>query len=125
MDRAQPDILIVEDDAELAALYQFLLQQEGWSSEIIDHGRTALERLDTPPLPRLILLDLLLPQIDGSQILKKSRRLEPAPPVVVVSALGARQREESLRLGAQAYFPKPFDPHQLLNTLRALVPPSD
>ena len=111
-------ILLVEDDELLRGAMQLVLEWEGYRVACAGDGREALDFLRAGETPALILLDVMLPVLDGWQFRREQRR-DPelaAIPVVVVSALDAADCPE-----ADAHVRKPFDPRQLLEAIRRQV----
>ena len=108
-------ILLVEDDELLRGAMKMVLEWEGYRVACAGDGREALDFLRAGETPALILLDVMLPVLDGWQFRQQQRR-DPdlaKVPVVVVSALDAADCPD-----ADAYVRKPFDPQQLLETIR-------
>jgi two-component system response regulator CpxR len=113
-------ILVVDDDVELASLLREFLQREGFDVEFAHSGTVGLEmamrgRFD------LIVLDVMLPGLDGFEIL---RRLRPHShvPVLMLTARGEDvDRIVGLELGADDYLPKPFNPRELVARIRAIL----
>jgi len=106
-------VLIVEDDRDLSDLLVQLLTLEGYSVSAVDNGRDALDYLNRLESPRLILLDLMMPIIDGVEFLRRRRgnpRLR-AVPVVVLSAL---DRAGAAEFCDVEYLEKPLDFERLL-----------
>src|SRR5262245_30040439 len=121
-------VLIVEDDVDQGRLIADLLRDEGLEPRVVTNGRAGLEVLRDWP-PRVILLDLMLPDIDGgafraAQVDMPTRR---DVPVILLSATHARNvRTQVEALGAAAGFEKPFDVEELLDAvLRICREPSD
>ena len=106
-------ILVVDDDAKIVSLVRTYLEREGY--EVIDarDGRSALAAINRHD-PLLVVLDLMLPEIDGLSVLRAVRR-QTEVPVVILSARGTVQdRIEGLAIGADDYVPKPFSPAELV-----------
>lgn len=113
-------ILLVDDDAELCSLLTEFLQREGFSVECEHEGNRGLDRALQPAVD-LVLLDVMLPGIDGFEIL---RRLRPQSkvPVLMLTARGEDvDRIVGLELGADDYLPKPFNPRELAARIRAIL----
>ena len=112
-------VLLVEDDLEIRDILQDLLEAEGYDVIPASHGRQALEFLrGSRELPDLVVLDLMMPLVDGTQVLasmKKDPKLAPIP-VVVLSAV-ARERPE----GAAAFLRKPIPLQKFFDTIRGFV----
>jgi CheY-like chemotaxis protein len=117
----QKKVLLVEDDLEIRDVLQDLLEAEGYDVIPASHGRQALDYLEGAPaegLPDLVVLDLMIPLVDGRQVLaamKRDPRLSPIP-VVVLSA-ATRERP----VGAAAFLPKPIPLQTLFETIRGFV----
>jgi len=118
---AQKKVLLVEDDLEIRDILQDLLEAEGYDVIPASHGRQALEFLSASPteaLPDLVVLDMMMPLVDGSQVLasmKSDPKLSPIP-VVVMSAV-ARERPA----GAAAFLRKPIPLQKLFDTIRDFI----
>jgi DNA-binding response OmpR family regulator len=110
--------LIVEDDADTREMLEKLLELEGYHVEVATNGRHALERLNDGLEASVIVLDLMMPVMDGWQFrLEQSRDAALAAiPVIVVSASG---RERLERIDANAYMTKPLDLEELLARITA------
>ena len=111
-------ILIVEDDADNASALRDVLQDEGYVVTRANNGAEALRQLKTGQLPGLILLDLMMPEMDGSQLVKAVRE-EPSfahIPLVVLSASG-RAAERTAALAVDRFLHKPVDLTQLLDVI--------
>jgi len=116
-------ILIVEDEADIQELIRYTLKREGYVVEAADSGEKGLD-LARQKKVDLILLDLMLPTIDGLEVCKllKGNEATAAIPIIMLTAKG----EESdiitgLELGADDYIPKPFSPRVLVARLRAVL----
>jgi two-component system, chemotaxis family, chemotaxis protein CheY len=118
---AQKKVLLVEDDLEIRDILQDLLEAEGYDVIPASHGKQALEFLAAAPLedlPSLVVLDMMMPLVDGSQVLasmKSDPKLSPIP-VVVLSAV-ARERPA----GAAAFLRKPIPLQKFFDTVRNFV----
>jgi DNA-binding response OmpR family regulator len=113
-------ILVVDDDAKIVRLVQTYLEREGYRVTVAHDGRTALAAMALDP-PALVVLDLMLPEVDGLSVLRAVRRRDVTP-VIVLSARGtARDRVEGLEQGADDYVPKPFSPAELVLRVRRLL----
>ncbi len=101
-------VLIVDDEPEALNLVRRLLEADGFQVHIAEDGDTALDLFDRVR-PELVLLDILLPTIDGIELLKVMRARDPVPAIVMVSALTSeRIMLEALLAGADEYISKPF-----------------
>jgi CheY-like chemotaxis protein len=121
---AGPFLLIVEDDPLGAASLADVLHHGGIASHVTATGEEALDFLRRGPAPSLILLDLLLPGIDGWEFLRR-QRADPAiasiPVVVITGAPDAPEPPPEIEVAA--YFTKPYDPLWLLETVRRYFGP--
>jgi DNA-binding response OmpR family regulator len=117
-------ILVVEDEADLVWVVRFNLELEGYRTYVAPNGRTALELLEELE-PDVMLLDLMMPVMDGWAVLTEIRRRRlPTPHVVVVSARTAQgDRRRAEEFAVDAFIAKPFDMEELLTTIRSLLPP--
>ncbi len=116
-------ILIVDDEINILNLVQYTLQQKGYIVETAKDGEFAL-KLARTSTPHLVLLDLMLPGIDGldvCQLLKSDKRTEDIP-IIILSAKGEeRDIITGLELGASDYITKPFSPKMLVARVRAVL----
>ncbi|MBS1252120.1 MAG: Alkaline phosphatase synthesis sensor protein PhoR [Anaerolineales bacterium] len=113
-------ILVVEDEPAIAELLRYQLEKDGYTVTIASTGEGALRAAHQSP-PDLITMDILLPDIDGFETI---RRLQDAAttrdiPIVVVSIV--QDEEQALQLGVDAYLTKPIDEQRLLNTIAGLL----
>ena len=116
----QPRILVVEDDtASRTALAQCLREEQCTVYEAAD-GVAGLE-LAGRETPQLVILDLMLPKLDGIHVLEKLRQSSAVPVIVVSARRGENDRVEALNLGADDYLTKPFTVRELLARIRAVL----
>lgn len=116
-------ILCVEDEHDLSALVQFHLELAGFAVVTAASGRAALEAVSRCQ-PDLILLDLMLPDIDGfgvCEILRRSAVTATIPIMMVTAWATPEARGISLDLGALDYIQKPFNPSELVNRVKRLL----
>src|SRR5947208_4568365 len=114
-------ILVVEDEKRIADFLTRGLQGAGYAVDAAPNGATALEFIHGADYD-LIILDIMLPDIDGLKVLEKIRNLKVGPPVLILSARGAvDDRVKGLELGADDYLTKPFAFVELLARARALL----
>ena len=113
-------ILIVEDDGNIAQLLHLYLEKEGFEAQIADNGGKAVE-LFRSFAPDLVLLDIMLPVMDGWSVLKKIRA-ESKTPVIMLTAKGETDdRITGLEQGADDYIVKPFETKEVLARIRAVL----
>ena len=113
-------ILVAEDDRKQAELIRLYLEREGHSVMLVHDGRTALERIRAVA-PDLVVLDLMMPRLDGLDVARITRT-EGSVPIIMVTA---RSTEDDvllgLDLGADDYITKPFSPRELAARVRAVL----
>lgn len=119
----KPVILVVEDEADIADLIRYNLEKEGFRTATAADGEKALERIQSSP-PALVVLDLLLPKLDGLAVCREMRR-DPRTRAVPVLMLTARSEEMDKLAGFEAgtddYLTKPFSPRELVARVKALL----
>ena len=114
-------ILIVEDEPKLAALVARALREEGHAADIAGNGEDALWMADAAPYDAIVL-DIMLPGVDGIEVLRRLRAQQLWTPVLLLTARDAVQdRVGGLDAGADDYLTKPFSFEELLARLRAIV----
>jgi two-component system phosphate regulon response regulator PhoB len=120
----KPLILIVDDEVELARTVAYSFEQEGFVTRHAASGKTAVEAALQSPAPDLILLDLMLPDLNGTEVCRELRRHETTRSVPIVF-LTARDNEidrvVAFELGADDYVAKPFSVRELMLRVRALL----
>jgi two-component system alkaline phosphatase synthesis response regulator PhoP len=118
----QTSVLVVDDEPQVVWMLQFSLEAEGFQTFAARDGRTALDEL-RQHRPQLMLLDIMMPVMDGWSVLQEIRDLPEGerPRVVVVSARATlRDRAKAAELGAIAFVAKPFNVDDLLGVLNRL-----
>ncbi|NNI31053.1 response regulator [Pasteurella multocida] len=114
-----PKILLVDDDVELIELLAELLTLEGFEIDMANNGLQALQKLDLSY--DLVLLDIMMPVLNGVETLKKIRQ-EFSVPVIMLTACGDDiDRILGLELGADDYIPKPFNDRELVARIKAIL----
>ncbi|HKF00374.1 MAG TPA: response regulator [Actinomycetes bacterium] len=116
-------VLIVDDDRVIQELLRVNLELEGYQVEIASDGEEALRRFEAFR-PELVLLDIMMPRLDGWQVARrlKEREAARAVPVVVVSARAQdADMQRGSEIGVAAYVTKPFDPIVLMDVVRRLL----
>ncbi|MDH3518580.1 MAG: response regulator transcription factor [Acidimicrobiia bacterium] len=114
-------VLVVEDDERIAASIRRALAYEGYSVMVVHDGGTALEEARSRP-PDLLLLDLMLPGIDGIEVCRRLREAGDTFPILMLTARdGVSDRVGGLDAGADDYLVKPFAYEELLARVRALL----
>lgn len=113
-------ILVVDDDAKILTLVRTYLEREGLAVVVAGNGREALQAFHQH-LPRLVVLDLMLPELDGFALLRILRE-DTDVPVLILSARGsAADRVYGFNEGADDYLPKPFSPAELVVRVKAIL----
>ena len=113
-------ILAVDDEKRMVRFIQLNLEQDGFQVVTAYNGSEALEQVRTQ-LPDLILLDIMMPDINGFEVLKKIREVNTVP-VIMLTAKGEEDdRIQGLELGADDYITKPFSPRELVSRIRAVL----
>ena len=114
-------VLIVEDEVRLAATLQDLLEMEGYTADICHDGESGLDNALTS-IYDVILLDVMLPKMDGFTVLRRLRAEGGSTPVLMLTARSeVTDKVTGLDSGADYYLTKPFEPRELLACVRALV----
>jgi len=113
-------ILLIEDDARLAAMIAEYLGDAGLRVTIAPGGEPGLGRLAREPFDAVVL-DLMLPDIDGLEVCRRLRATSDLPVLMLTARGDAADRIVGLELGADDYLPKPFEPRELLARLRAIL----
>jgi DNA-binding response OmpR family regulator len=116
-------ILIVEDDPDIAELMARYLDKAGFVTERAASGRDALHAVGARP-PELIVLDLMLPHVDGLEVcrlLRANEKTTAIPIIMVTARADESERIVGLELGADDYLAKPFSPNELVARVRALL----
>jgi CheY-like chemotaxis protein len=113
-------VLVVEDDAGTRELVRQALESNGYTVEVAPDGRKALEIVAADP-PALVVLDVMLPVMDGFSVVERMKTELPGggPPVVMLTIVD--EPERAARLGVEAYLHKPFDTDELLRRVRRLA----
>jgi DNA-binding response OmpR family regulator len=120
MNQMSKKILVVEDDPDIAGLIQIHLQDLGYVVEIATNGAEALDRLSADDYA-LVVLDIMLPEIDGFEVCRRIRQTDPRTPILVLSARTEEvDRVLGLELGADAYMTKPFSLRELVARIKAI-----
>ncbi len=122
MSQSEPShrILIVDDEPRLIRLMRLNLEHAGYEVFEAQNGQQALEQ-NSDVLPDLILLDVMMPELDGFETLKLLREISTVP-VIMLTARGAEDdRVRGLELGADDYVTKPFSPRELVSRVRAVL----
>ena len=115
---ASKKILIIEDEKNLARFVSLELEHEGYATEIKDNGRSGLEEATSKDYD-LILLDLMLPELDGFEVARRLRKEKDTPIIMMTARDSTMDRVAGLDIGADDYITKPFAIEELLARVRA------
>ena len=115
-----PKILIVEDDPAVRDILKIALEREGMTVEAVGDGETALARISSSgPSPDLVLLDIMLPGVDGVTVCQELRRSSDVPIIMLTAREGERNVVVGLEVGADDYVTKPASPAEIVSRVRA------
>ena len=121
MSRQNPIILLADDDPNIVDSLAPFLERAGFHVLIVSDGQAAFEKTQSHH-PDLIILDVLMPRMDGRETLRRLRRANVWTPTILLTQVGeASERALALEEGADDYLNKPFDPHELLARIRAVL----
>ncbi|HEV8592689.1 MAG TPA: response regulator transcription factor [Pyrinomonadaceae bacterium] len=113
-------ILIIDDDEELCDLVSEYLAAEGFETEAVHDGEAGLKRASAGSYD-LAILDVMLPKMDGFDVLRKLRETSDLPVLMLTARGDDAERIEGLEIGADDYIPKPFNARELVARLRAIL----
>ena len=113
-------ILIVDDDTRIAELLSLYLNKEGYDTKEVYSGKTAVETFPAYS-PNLVLLDLMLPEMDGYQVCQEIRKMSSVPIIMLTAKGETFDKVLGLELGADDYIVKPFDPKELIARIKAVL----
>ncbi|WP_246828288.1 response regulator [Ectothiorhodospira sp. PHS-1] len=124
----QPDIhpmtrahvLVVEDEPKIAALLSDYLHRDHYTVSLLDSGQPVMDRLRATP-PNLILLDIMLPDMDGMRLCREIRQISAVPIIMLTARIEEADRLRGFELGADDYICKPFSPREVMARVRALL----
>lgn len=117
----KPSILLVDDETAITDNLAPFLGRSGFSVEVASNGEEALQKVDLQRLD-LLILDVLMPLLDGREVLRRLRQAGNWIPVILLTQVGeAGERAMALEEGADDYLNKPFDPHELVARIRAVL----
>ena len=113
-------ILVVDDEPNIVELAKLYLEQEGYRVEGVGKGNDALSRLSSAK-PSLIVLDLMLPDIDGFEVCREIRKKNDVPILMLTARKEDVDKIVGLELGADDYLTKPFNPRELVARVKAIL----
>jgi DNA-binding response OmpR family regulator len=114
-------VLIIDDDPDVLQLLRLVLERAGYSPALAGDGLTGLRRIREEH-PLVVLLDVMMPLMDGWKVLETLSAAPTRPPVVVISAKSTeRDRARAFELGAAEYLAKPFTPESVVETVARVL----
>jgi len=113
-------ILIVEDDSNIRELLRLYLSQEGYKIETAQDGQEGLRKFKLLH-PDLVLLDLMMPVMDGNQVMREIRAISKAPVIIITAKSETFDKVSGLELGADDYITKPFEMREVIARIRAVL----
>jgi two-component system response regulator ResD len=116
----QARILVVEDEPSIREVVSLYLGRAGYQVTVVADGRAALDSLASQ-LPDLVVLDLMLPEVDGLEITRWLRERGDTPIIMLTARREERDRIAGLEMGADDYVVKPFSPQELVSRVRAVL----
>ena len=121
IDKTRPQILVVDDEPDITTTLAAFLERSGFFTRTASDGEAALEEIWQDP-PDLVVLDVMMPRPDGREVLRQIRRAGNWTPVILLTKVGeAFERAMALEEGADDYLNKPFDPHELVARIHAVL----
>lgn len=120
-----PNILLVDDEPCVLRYTKTILEVENYQVETAASGEEALQRINRTPAPNLVVLDLVMPGMDGMQTLETCKKMRPDQKILVMSSFSdTNQVVQAIKLGASDYLVKPISPQQLKTAVRRTLEPS-
>jgi len=113
-------ILVVDDDQNICELLRLYIEKEGFTVAIANDGRKALEAFDTEN-PDLVMLDIMLPELDGRQICRETRKKSQCPIIMLTAKGEVFDKVLGLELGADDYVVKPFEAKEVVARIKAVL----
>ena len=114
----KPKILIVEDEQKISRVLQLELEYENYETEVADNGKEALQLIEENEWD-LVLLDIMIPELSGLEVLRRVRRFDEETPIILLTARDEiHDKVSGLDLGADDYVTKPFQIEELLARIR-------
>ncbi|MDV0430562.1 MULTISPECIES: response regulator transcription factor [Lactiplantibacillus] len=114
-------ILVVDDDKEIAQLLEIYIKNEGYEPVSAYNGREALTKLNTNPDIALMILDIMMPEMDGIEVIKEVRKDSQLPILVLSAKTGDMDKIQGLITGADDYVTKPFNPLEIMARVKSLL----
>lgn len=117
---ASGKIMIVDDDRNICELLRLYIEKEGFETAIANDGKAAVQMFDSVN-PDLMLLDIMLPELDGWQVCREIRKISTIPIIMLTAKDETFDKVLGLELGADDYMTKPFDPKELIARIKAVM----
>ncbi len=117
---SQPTILVVDDEPSISEVVGLYLRRAGYHVLVAHDGQQALEALEKQP-PDLVVLDLMLPKVDGLEVARRLRAAGDTPIIMLTARREERDRIAGLEMGADDYVVKPFSPQELVSRVKAVL----
>mgnify|MGYP001329471297 CR=1 FL=1 len=117
---ANEKIMIVDDDVNICELLRLYLEKEGFTTVLLNNGQDAVESFNSVK-PDLVLLDIMLPGLDGWQVCRKIRSVSSTPVIMLTAKGETFDKVLGLELGADDYIVKPFDTKEVLARIKAVL----
>ena len=124
MSQEEFDVLVAEDDDQISYLLNFMLTREGYKVKVANDGQEAMDAIENMKMPKLVLLDIMMPYFDGYQILEHIRGETDWTDVPILMLTAKSQEKDivkALESGANDYVVKPFQPGELITRLKMLM----
>ena len=118
--KAKPKILVVEDETKIAEIITVYLENEGFDTQHLTHGDQALDWVRQQEVD-LMVLDLMLPGLDGLSVCEQVRQTSPVPILMLTAKIEEQDRIQGLSQGADDYLCKPFSPKEMVARVKALL----
>jgi two-component system OmpR family response regulator len=116
----QTKVLIVDDDVNIAELIRLCLEKEGYVTVVANDGMKAIEKFKSEA-PNLVLLDVMMPKVDGWQVCREVRRVSNIPIIMLTAKGDTFDKVLGLELGADDYMVKPFESKELIARIKAVM----
>jgi two-component system response regulator BaeR len=117
---AQQHILVVEDEEKISSLLKDYLEKSGYRASMLDRGDTVISFVKNKA-PDLILLDIMLPGLDGMEVCREIRKFSSVPIIMITARVEEIDRLLGLELGADDYICKPFSPREVVARVKAVL----
>ena len=117
---ANSKIMVVDDDSNICELLRLYLEKEGYDTILAENGTQALEKFDREK-PDLILLDIMMPQLDGWQVCREIRKKSQVPIIMLTAKGEVFDKVLGLELGADDYIVKPFETKEVVARIKAVL----